>query len=399
MASAFMPVGNADFYPLLFVVISSLCIAVYIFGVKSLPFGGLVFLGFLLRLFLMFADYYKWFPIINSGLDSEGFHQVALANQTSVELASNTNYTYFLTLVYYITGSSRMIAQYLNVLFGVGVMVIVQRCLAMLNISKKTGMTVMLVVVLLPNLIIFSGILLREAWVEFFVSASVLCFLYWFRDGRVQHIIGVVVCVLCAAWMHSAVIGLLAGYIVAFITYCPRSGRVQFSGGTIISLILLSGMLVVFMGYANLFTGKFAKLESQDDLFKITNRISGGGSDYLTWISVESVTQGLLFSPLKMFYFLFSPLPTEWRGVQDVLGFVIDGAVYLWLCIMIFGSKCAEGVPRLLKRYLIVSLLVTTFIFAYGTTNAGTAFRHRAKLFSLIAVTYVVSVSFKQKNN
>ncbi|WP_459189441.1 hypothetical protein ACGE0T_05010 [Parabacteroides sp. APC149_11_2_Y6] len=347
----------------------------------------------------MFADYYKWFPILNSGVDSEAFNRIAVMNQSSSEILSRTNYTYFLTLIYYLTDSSRLIAQYFNVLFGLGVVILVQKSIATFRVNRKAENVAMAVVILLPNLIIFSGILLREAWVEFFVAASLYCFLKWFRTGGTQYMVFVITYMLAAMWMHSGVVGLLAGYLVAFITYNPRKYRVDFLSGTIFRLILLVLLVVGFMGYSEMFTGKFNKYESVDDIVDVTNYKGGGGSDYLTWINVNSVSLSLLFSPLKMLYFLFSPLPTEWRGINDVIGFLIDGSVYLFLIYKIVRSEVASRIPKLLKRYLLISVLVATFIFAYGTTNAGTAFRHRAKLLPVILITYVVSTGVQRKQS
>ncbi|MDR1056213.1 MAG: hypothetical protein LBL90_10455 [Prevotellaceae bacterium] len=398
--SMFFPVGDPDFYALLFIFINILFVLFYLFRINHTIFSALIFMGFLLRVVLMFADYYHWFPILNSGADTERFNRLALKNayDPGFEIGG---YVGFLRIIYTLTDASRLIAQYVNVLFGLGLIIVVYKTLILLDISHKLTQNVLLIVIFLPNLIIFSGILLREAWVEFFVAASVFYFLKWYKNGGYWHQIAVIGCVLAGAYMHSGVIGLLVGYIVAFLSYTPSSGKLSFSGSTIASLIVLGGLLIVFMSYGDLFTKKFADydFESEEDFLNKVNKSIGGGSDYLTWINTNSVFQGFLFAPLKMFYFLFSPLPTEWRGANDIIGFLIDGALYLYLCVQIFRAKITNQVQeRFLKRYLIAALALTTFVFAYGTSNAGTAFRHRAKIVSLIIVTYAISVNFSNKN-
>lgn len=367
--------------------------------VSKQRFRNMIIAGFLLRLFLLFADSYHWFPILNSGADTEAFHQIASLNVFNPEGSITlTNYTTFLTFLYSITHSCRMIAQYVNVLFGIGIILMVSKILQSLKVSEKAAQLALGATIFLPNMIIFSAILLREAWVEFFITASVLFFIRWFQTGRMIHIVKIIICLLCASYMHSGVLGLMMGYVVAFLTYNPRTHKIQFSASTIGCLCILAVACILFLKQADLFTDKFQSFdfESDDDFLDKINTTSGGGADYLTWINTNNLVVGLLFAPLKMFYFLFSPLPTEWRGLNDLIGFLMDGAVYMWLCWITYKNQAGSH-SALLKKYLVTALLVVTFVFAYGTSNAGTAFRHRAKIFPLIAVIF--ATSYRKRHN
>ena len=381
---------DPDFYSLLTILIVSVLVLFFIYGKRNLRHQNLLSFGFLLRLFLLFADYYHWFPILHSGSDTEGFHRIALRNAHSLVKYVITNYTVFLTFVYEATDCSRLIAQFINVLLGIGIIVLVQQCMRMLKINKVTELTVVCVLVFLPNLTIFSAILLREAWVEFFVVMSLYFFVKWFIYGNALNIVLVVVSMLTASYMHSGVIGLLVGYAIAFIAYNPKIQKATFSKTTVISLILLIVLSVGLSSHLELFTEKFASYDNLDDIVDIANSKGGGGADYLTWINTNSVTQSILLAPLKMFYFLFSPLPTEWRGMKDIVGFLIDGAVYMGLCYSIMKHKAQSKVHAKLKYFLLISLIAVTFIFAYGAKNAGTAIRHRAKIISVVLVIYAL---------
>ena len=381
---------DPDFYSLLTILIVSVLVLFFIYGKRNLRHQNLLSFGFLLRLFLLFADYYHWFPILHSGSDTEGFHRIALRNAHSLVKYVITNYTVFLTFVYEATDCSRLIAQFINVLLGIGIIVLVQQCMRMLKINKVTELTVVCVLVFLPNLTIFSAILLREAWVEFFVALSLYFFVKWFIYGNALNIVLVVVSMLTASYMHSGVIGLLVGYAIAFIAYNPKIQKATFSKTTVISLILLIVLSVGLSSHLELFTEKFASYDNLDDIVDIANSKGGGGADYLTWINTNSVTQSILLAPLKMFYFLFSPLPTEWRGMKDIVGFLIDGAAYMGLCYSIMKHKAQSKVHAKLKYFLLISLIAVTFIFAYGAKNAGTAIRHRAKIISVVLVIYAL---------
>lgn len=382
---------SSEFGSILFIIIISLGIICYIYGKRDLEFRNIILLGFVMRLFLLFADYYSWFPILNSGTDTEMFHRVSAANVGQIIKNYRGGYTQFLTILYTVTGTSRLIAQYCNVLFGMGVIFLVNGCMDMLEVSKKSRQIAICILALLPNFNIFSAILLREAWVEFFVTLSLYYFVKWFISGNGIYIVLVLVSILSAAYMHAGVMGLIIGYSIAFMTYNPQSGIVTFSQTTIVSMILMGIFSVGIFSRLDLFTAKFASYESIDDIVAVTNSAVSGDSGYLTWINTNNIWQSLLFAPLKMFYFLFAPLPTEWRRMNDVIGFMIDGVVYMGMCYCIIRYKANSVISSRLKRYLLLSLLITTFIFAYGTKNAGTAFRHRAKFASVIVLMFVVS--------
>ncbi len=382
---------QSDFFSILFIAIVSFALFCYIYGKQGLECRNLIFLGFAIRLIILFGDRYGWFPVHESGLDSEVFNGVAVSNVNSFIYNSRTNYTHFLTIIYRLTDTSRLIAQFINVLFGMGVILTIQRAMQELGVSRRNMLISMCVLVLLPNLNVLSAILLREAWVQFFVSLSVLYFVRWFKSGMPLYIVGVISSILAATYMHSGVIGVLMGYAIAFITYNPDDQKINLSRNTVASVIFMLAIGLTASSYMELFADKLDKYDSIDDIVDVTNQVQTGGSDYLMWISTDSVVMSLLFAPLKMFYFLFSPLPTEWRGIRDIFAFLIDAAIYMSLCYAAWRYSATSNVTRNIKKYLIAALLTVTFIFAYGTTNGGTAMRHRAKILPLVVMIFAVS--------
>ena len=83
---------------------------------------------------------------------------------------------------------------------------------------------------------------------------------------------------------------------------------------------------------------------------------------------------------------------------KDILGIVIkyllivprnfqvfDSLVYVVLAVLMFRPPLM-GKAMQLKRLLGYSVLLMTFVFAFGTTNAGTAVRHRAKFLPVLVL-------------
>ena len=369
----------------------------YLLTHKNGAIGKILAVALLFRIALMFCDFFHLFPILNSGSDTESFHHLARLIYLGGHVDTVSHYPYFLASIYRISFASRLLAQYLNVLFGIGVLIMVYKTLILLQIKNNTIIITTSIISFLPNAIIFSGILLREAWVEFFVAVSAFYFVKWFVNGKAIDVLICFAALLAAAYMHAGVLGLALGYIAAFLFYSPATGKVSFSTSSVISMIIIVGIWLLIADSFDMFTTKFNAFDfdSNKAFLDKVNSQGGGNADYLTWIDANSTIQGLLFSPLKMFYFLFSPLPTEWNRISDIVGFAIDGFWYMWMCWALW--KYRAGTHFYMKRFMVLAMLCSAFMFGYGTYNAGTAFRHRAKLLSVIAIPFAISLSERKE--
>lgn len=393
-STLFFPVlrDNVEFYSLIFILVHVVFIIYYIVFTEG-KYKNILLLGLILRLVILFADIYHWFPVLHSGADSETFHGIAKTNQIYDEQRKLTNYTPFLTFLYSITHSSRIIAQYFNLVMGVSILFIVRKIFEILDIDNKIALISMIILACMPNFVIFSGILLREAWVEFFVILSVYFFVRWFIGGNSLNIPLCMGSILLAAVMHSGTLVVIMGYILAFTSYNPSTGQVQFSSHSISFIIIATVMILLLGDSSDMFTGKFQSASSSDGLLATINADTTGDSAYLTWVKADSLWMGLVFSPLKMFYFLFSPLPTNWRGFGDVIAFMIDSSFYIFLCWNIARNYRLSNKFGSIKLFLLIGFIISVFVFAFGTYTAGTALRHRAKLLPMLTVLYAVSSS------
>lgn len=393
-STLFFPVlrENVEFYSLIFILVHVAFIIYYILFTEG-KYKNILLLGLFLRLVILFADIYHWFPVLHSGGDSEMFNSMASQNQVFEEQKHITNYTPFLTFLYSITHSSRIIAQYFNLVMGVSILFILRKIFEILGIDNKVALISILLLACMPNFVIFSGILLREAWVEFFVILSVYFFVSWFIGGNSFNIPLCMGSILLAAVMHSGTLVVIMGYILAFTSYNPSTGQVQFSSHSISFIIIATVMILLLGDSSDMFTGKFQSASSSDGLLATINADTTGDSAYLTWVKADSLWMGLVFSPLKMFYFLFSPLPTNWRGFGDVIAFMIDSSFYIFLCWNIARNYRLSNKFGSIKLFLLIGFIISVFVFAFGTYTAGTALRHRAKLLPMLTVLYAVSSS------
>jgi hypothetical protein len=198
--------------------------------------------------------------------------------------------------------------------------------------------------------------------------------------------------------MHAGVIGVLFGYTIAFLTYYRERNKVKISSSTFVVLFLMIIIVIVLIPYLSLFAGKLMTADISEYAAK-KGAGEGGGSDYLTWLDMSNPTMMLLFSPLKMFYFLYSPIVLDWRGLNDVAAFLMDSLFYLGVSWFAITRKVGNNQLILLKCYLAISIIVTTLLFSFGTANSGTAIRHRAKMSSLMLTLWALSPSRKKNDN
>lgn len=358
----------------------------------------LLLIGFFFRLFLMFADYYQLFPIFGSGADSEKFHICAMRNMNTMGFDYRiTAYSDVLTVVYRLTNGSRLFAQFLNVLMGSGVMVVVNKTLKVVNSSIKVRKRIIMIMAFMPMLGCFSAILLREAWIEFFISLSMYFFVCWFLNvgNQLKNMIGLLTCGLLATWMHSGCVAVIVGYLFAILSYNPKKQAVKFSSASVFGILVLFSFLAFFSAFQDVLGERFSSIEEDGIEETLVDRYSSsqsGGSRYLEWLTVTNPLQAILFSPLKIFYFLFSPIPLDWRGFSDVVAFMMDSIIYIGVFWILIRRKLSVRVGKLLKRYLIVVFLLISFVFSFGTSYAGTAIRHRAKAFSVLSIALAVSL-------
>ena len=385
---------------LIFLFSATFLLLLLILNSKKLWFRQFIALAVILRVVLLLCDMYHLFSIPNLGADSEFFHYLAVTNQNNAHPRYITNYSVFLTSLYSFTNSSRVVAQFVNVLFGIGVIIFSQKCLLLFNIEEHLVKVGTLILCFEPNLIIFSAGLLREAWVEFFVSVSLYYFLLWYKNNSQRNFLLSLIFLLLGSYMHAGVIGIAVGYFLVYTLYHRGDNSFKFNARSWFAIFAIIIFVIFLSQNMGVFGEKMAGMDAENADEVIVARYEKseiGGSDYLQWLPVTDFAGALLFSPLKMFYFLFSPVPWEWRGIQDLLAFVIDSGWYCILCWAIFRSKANS--LRTLKRGLILSLLCVVFIFGIGVSNAGTAMRHRAKILSLVVVTYCVSLSSKVINS
>ena len=135
--------------------------------------------------------------------------------------------------------------------------------------------------------------------------------------------------------------------------------------------------------------------DSLEDIVAIADAYEDGGSAYNANIVSNDSTLGFIINtPFRMFYFLFSPVPWNWRSATDAIAFFFSALFY--------GYVFIRTIPHLTKKHgfslgsaLFLIALLTLMMFGWGVSNSGTALRHRDKMVIHYLIMYALLANEK----
>ena len=344
-------------------------------------------LGYLLRLGLLLFDLYgrEIYALPNSGADSEMFFQQGM--QCALGTFSDPSaFISVLGILLSLLGVSRLFVQFLLMLCSVAALHCAAEIFREAGIAPRTARAILYLLCLLPNFAILSSVLLRESIVTMLLAFSVLCLVRWQLRGREGWFWAACLLSCCAAMFHSGSIAVAAGCILVRLFYDRGGERLRFSWRNLLpAFVLLVAFLYLYNNYSDVFFGKMSGVDSLED---IANTGGVGGSSYAEYVG-DSDTLGslLLYTPVRIIFFLFSPLPWQWRGPSDVIAFCFSSVFYAWA--LFSALRYLTGARREHRELVAVLLIVAfavLFVFSWGVSNVGTAVRHRDKMVVLYAV-------------
>jgi|TARA_B110000238_G_C16142929_1_gene447424 hypothetical protein len=362
-----------------------------------------------LRVFLLYFDYYgkDIANVLHSGGDSERFHQFALIISKNLNMMSEisyTKYTDFLGILYWIIGDQRFFSQFLNVVIGMWSIFIFYKILDLFKLKDSKKLFLLALYGFYPQNIIFSSILLREALILFFFIYSMLFFIQWLRSNSRIHIYKTIIFVLLSAVFHPGMLLGLLVYGFVFLFFDVKNNKFQYSFKRKTLFILVVGLAISLISYnTSILTGKFSFLLLEEntgliDAYQSGSAVEKGGATYLSNFQINSITDLIFLTPLRLIYFIFSPMPNDVRNLGDIAAIVLDSSIFYFLFFIIVRKIkiMYRSVFKILPKVFIILFLIIAVGFAIGTENSGTAMRHRTKIFPILMIVVVFIESMNQ---
>lgn len=388
-------------------IIISINIPLVVFAISSEFKKGLrelILFAYFIRIATMLWDIYakKIYMLPHSGRDTEGFFKSAELISNNITLINEPIYggvySKFLGVLFYISHSERLLGQYINVLLGITIIIIIYKILRLLKINNKVLNISILLIAFFPHAIIFSGILLRENIICMFVVTSLYFFVKWYINGYIKNFFLSLLCIVAASIFHSGTIVISIGYLFMFMFFKHKKNKFVFDIKSILfflSFIFITWTLFVFTHVDDFIFYKFDKVNEINDLYDVASS-RAGGSAYLNGLTINSLWELIAYAPIYMFYFLTSPLPMNWRGLNDILSFFMDGLIYFMLIsYSLLNLNRINIKEKPIIFGILIMLLITVFVFGIGVQNAGTALRHRHKLLPIFIMFFAIIADSK----
>lgn len=389
---------NSMLISTIFIVCMFLILILKILKLKSKSFfKAILLLALLVRILLVFTDVYL-FRLPDAGADDDSFYQTAYQYYTNGEKFNFNAYggyfTYILYLLMNIIGPDRVGVQFINILFSMISLIALMNILNKLNLNLKCKKIIMLSMCFMPYIMFSNSMLRRDTLISTLLILSIQEFINWLYEKKIKFCVKSCLYVILASLFHVAVIFAFAIYSIFYVLYNHNLKRVKIAGIGKIKIIIILIILILFgIYFFTNFNTKFSSVDSIEDIYSTVNR-SKGGSVYLTNVKINTLPQLVIWTPVKLFYFIFSPVPWNWRNILDICAFLLDSCFYLYFIVSYIKSKNKNSS----SKCLFLCFLTVALVFALGTFNSGTAIRHRYNTLPFIIVAYAIEYSKKNEN-
>lgn len=388
---------NPEIISILILGIGSLYITLY-FGrkCKSDLLFWILMAGYGIRLACLLLDLHgrDFITILHSGADTEGFYKVASRYYQGDYDRFYTYYPYVLRWFFEIFGQNRFIVQYINVLCWFLTTVLVIKTCDLFEVPEKKRVIVYVIMAFWANYIFLSSILLRESIMIFLDTYSFYFFVRWMLLGKKTDLGLAFLLVIPPTILHTASIVLWVAYLFMMAVWDRKRQKIIINFRKCVKslmLLLLGGIFVYYTGMDDFLLSYIRDFS----LYAITHRgFEESGSQYLMDMDCQYWSQFLPFTIIRMFYFVFSPLPQDMRGMGDFMAFLCDSLPFFFITIRICWNMWKKNVKGYVAAGLLCCVLFV-MIFAWGTAATGTALRHRTLMIGTWTMAYIFSVETK----
>ena len=361
---------------------------------KSKEINGYLLLSFFLRIVVLLWDTYARhiFILPNSEGDAVWYHfqgeSYAFGSRQNV--VNLKHYPFYVGQIYKMIGSQKFTAQYINIFLAMCSVVMVYRILDMLNVSYKYKKMVVLLLGFAPNSLMVTTFLLQESFVSFMATASFYFFTIWFTKRNSFAFFMALAVSVYGALLHIGGIVPAVGFVILYFLINNKRRILRF---TMFKLTAVIVMMVVALFCISLFGDELLnKTGGELSASAITGSKvlteEAGGQYYIGIPGLPPTVDLIVNTPVRMFFFVFSPMPWMWRGPGDILAFF--GATVFYILTTITVIKTLKTAKKAgfskeednLWSYMIITIvivLMAAFMFGWGVSNSGSVLRHREK--------------------
>ena len=253
--------------------------------------------------------------------------------------------------------------------------------------SRKRSILFSVAALLMPVNFIFSLSVLREIPIQCVSVISLYYFINYMIGKNRKGLIRAFLFAALAALMHSGMIAILLVYLYVL------AQKKMFKNVKMIriSTFIFAGALVLLMSLP-IFSSLIKRFDIGSGLDGITESVNTQNSHLVTLNATTNYVNdvptdmlGLISSlPYRIIMFVISPLPWQINNISTLIAFFADAIFRYYIVFRVvrimFSLSKYSAENREIIETVFMAVVLFDLIFCLGTTNYGTAMRHRAKM-------------------
>lgn len=381
---------------MIFGILLIVCFVLAFAYMKKDKFLNWVILGTFLRVVLI-SFYFAGVNLPESGGDAKNFFHEGRAvfdylffGGDKIQIINPYSNVIGLSMVY--SGDNIGFALFMNTVCYIIIAYVLYEIIKILsNGNKKSAINGVIILSVFPIDILYSSVLLREQTIIMFMILSFLFLLRYIKNGVFFEFLISVLFHSLGVLFHSGILFLLAVHLYVLIFYKKRIKVIRYKILKTVSLGFFGIILFNLLGRLP----KFAFMKDIFNIEYLNHVVVGrflastgtGRTAYLMNLMPSNLMDFVLYLPIRIAYFLFAPFIWMLGGAGDLF-VLLDGFFYLILIILAF--KRLKILENKIKKAIILYFFAFVVVFGIGTTNYGTAMRHRHKILWLITAVAVL---------
>lgn len=237
----------------------------------------------------------------------------------------------------------------------------------------------------------------------FFFSIALYNFVKWTLFKKTYHLFFILLALFFSSLFHGAMfVGVLAvGLIIFFYllfhlfsvlkNYLMKTHVATLYSFAIVLFLILLVMPLPRIGKIGglLSTVTSGDIELEVAAMAISRQAENraiGTTAYLENVTLNQPADLIWQAPVRMIYFLYSPFPWDISALRHLKGLIDSGfLIFMTLIMWKYRKKLWKND---VYRYLLIILIIYILAFSFGTSNVGSAIRHKAKFLPIILLFY-----------
>ncbi|MDC7278820.1 glycosyltransferase family 39 protein [Butyrivibrio fibrisolvens] len=302
-----------------------------------------------------------------------------------------TNYPHIIEILFNIFGPYQFVPRLVNILCWYAGVILIYYSAG----KKLYGILEFYLIgfyCLLPMQLWVTVSIMRESIMELFLMIGVVYLYRWHKSGKLWYLVIAIIVTAPSVWLHAGCIAFWGTAFLSFIFWNERNLKwklVSIKSGVLIILLLMSEVIYekvlakIFPEYC--LTLSFSIKDFTDRPYVV------GNSDYIVGSGVVSSLSEFVLSTVKRcFYFWVSPTPNFWNSLKDIVVFCIDSLP--WVIVFYIMYKLIKHKQDSFVINGVILILMYALVYAWGTRNAFTAIRHRDMLSGPIVMMIMYSI-------